>query len=146
MARQRPDTLSVKDKPGYGSAQTIAYGIFMFIGGIAMALTGNIVLEGIGGLLILVGLPLMIIGTIAWNRVQKKQKLQARMGLQNLNPYPQNLNPYPQTVAQPIYIQAQPVSTHTEVTRETVVKVRCKNCASLNYETANRCTNCGATL
>src|SRR5213594_4564804 len=32
-----------------------------------------------------------------------------------------------------------------EVTRE-IVKVRCKNCNSLNYETANRCTNCGASL
>lgn len=32
-----------------------------------------------------------------------------------------------------------------EVTRE-IVKVRCKNCNSLNYETANRCTNCGASV
>lgn len=41
-----------------------------------------------------------------------------------------------------------PVSTREvikEVTRE-IVKVRCKNCNSLNYETANRCTNCGASL
>ncbi len=32
-----------------------------------------------------------------------------------------------------------------EVTRE-IVKVRCKNRNSLNFETANRCTNCAASL
>lgn len=35
--------------------------------------------------------------------------------------------------------------THTEVVRE-VVKVRCKYCNALNFETSQRCSNCGGQL
>lgn len=38
-----------------------------------------------------------------------------------------------------------PGSTHTEIVRE-VVKVRCKYCNALNFETSQRCNNCGAQL
>ena len=34
---------------------------------------------------------------------------------------------------------------HTEVLRE-IVKVRCKYCNSLNFETSQNCSNCGANL
>jgi len=33
----------------------------------------------------------------------------------------------------------------TQIVRE-IVKVRCKYCNTLNYETSQRCTNCGANL
>ena len=36
-------------------------------------------------------------------------------------------------------------STHTEVVRE-IVKVRCKYCGTLNFETSQNCSNCGAHL
>lgn len=36
-------------------------------------------------------------------------------------------------------------STHTEVLRE-IVKVRCRYCNTLNVETSQRCSNCGAQL
>ena len=36
-------------------------------------------------------------------------------------------------------------STHTEVLRE-IVKVRCRYCNTLNLETSQRCSNCGAQL
>ncbi len=36
-------------------------------------------------------------------------------------------------------------STHTEVVHE-VVKVRCRYCNALNFETSQRCGNCGAQL
>jgi hypothetical protein len=35
--------------------------------------------------------------------------------------------------------------THTEVFRE-IVKVRCKYCNALNFETSQNCSNCGAHL
>ena len=35
--------------------------------------------------------------------------------------------------------------THTEVLRE-IVKVRCKYCSALNFETSQNCSNCGAHL
>ena len=35
--------------------------------------------------------------------------------------------------------------THTEVVRE-IVKVRCKYCNALNFETSQNCSNCGAHL
>jgi hypothetical protein len=35
--------------------------------------------------------------------------------------------------------------TRTEVVRE-IVKVRCKYCSALNFETGQRCSNCGAQL
>jgi hypothetical protein len=35
--------------------------------------------------------------------------------------------------------------THTEVLRE-IVKVRCKYCNALNFETSQNCSNCGAHL
>ena len=38
----------------------------------------------------------------------------------------------------------QPQAT-TQIVRE-IVKVRCKYCSSLNYETNERCSNCGAQL
>lgn len=38
-----------------------------------------------------------------------------------------------------------PAQTHTEVVRE-VVKVRCKYCNALNFETSQRCSNCGGQL
>ncbi len=33
----------------------------------------------------------------------------------------------------------------SEITRE-IVKMRCRHCNALNYETSQRCTNCGANL
>ncbi len=36
-------------------------------------------------------------------------------------------------------------TTHTEVVHE-VVKVRCRYCNALNFETSQRCGNCGAQL
>ena len=36
-------------------------------------------------------------------------------------------------------------ATHTEVVTE-IVKVRCKYCDTLNYETSQKCSNCGARL
>ena len=38
-----------------------------------------------------------------------------------------------------------PEPTHTEIVRE-VVKVRCKYCNGLNFETSQRCNNCGGQL
>ena len=38
-----------------------------------------------------------------------------------------------------------PDQTRTEVVRE-VVKVRCKYCNALNFETSQRCSNCGGQL
>ena len=38
-----------------------------------------------------------------------------------------------------------PEQTRTEVVRE-VVKVRCKYCNALNFETSQRCSNCGGQL
>ncbi len=35
--------------------------------------------------------------------------------------------------------------THTQVFRE-IVKVRCKYCNTLNFETSQSCSNCGARL
>ena len=39
----------------------------------------------------------------------------------------------------------QPAPTHTEVVTE-IVKVRCKYCGTLNFETNQNCSNCGAHL
>ncbi len=36
-------------------------------------------------------------------------------------------------------------SSHTEVVRE-IVKVRCKYCNALNFETSQNCSSCGAHL
>jgi len=41
--------------------------------------------------------------------------------------------------------KAEAPSTHTEVFRE-IVKVRCKYCNALNFETSQNCSNCGAHL
>jgi len=38
-----------------------------------------------------------------------------------------------------------PAQGRTEVVRE-VVKVRCKYCNALNFETSQRCSNCGGQL
>ena len=35
--------------------------------------------------------------------------------------------------------------TRTEIVRE-IIKVRCKYCNALNFETSQRCNNCGAQL
>lgn len=39
----------------------------------------------------------------------------------------------------------EPDQNRTEIVRE-VVKVRCKYCNALNFETSQRCSNCGAQL
>jgi len=56
----------------------------------------------------------------------------------------QMMQPYPQQI---IIQTPAPVPTQfrSEVTRE-IVKIRCKSCNSLNFETANRCSNCGASV
>ena len=41
--------------------------------------------------------------------------------------------------------QKKPQTQYSVVTRE-IVKVRCSHRSSLNLETNNRCTNCGASL
>ena len=41
--------------------------------------------------------------------------------------------------------EAAHTTTHTEVLRE-IVKVRCKYCNTLNFETSQSCSNCGAHL
>jgi hypothetical protein len=44
----------------------------------------------------------------------------------------------------------EPSPTHTEIARteivREIVKVRCKYCNTLNLETSQRCSNCGAQL
>jgi len=139
--------MPVPNRPGGASAQTIAYGVFLFVIGIILAgaggATGSIILDSFGALSILIAIPLMIIGWMAYNRAQKKARQTPAPNYPPMNPYPQA---YPQSM-QPINlnIQTPGSSTHSEVTRE-IVKVRCKSCSSLNFETANRCVNCGASL
>ena len=41
--------------------------------------------------------------------------------------------------------EQDPAPTRTEIVRE-IIKVRCKYCNALNFETSQRCNNCGAQL
>jgi len=116
--------------------QIFGIGVLMFIIAIPLAATGNVILGAMSGFFFLVALILMFAGYVGDQDRKKKLRKQMQM------PYP-GAYPYPQQ----IIIQAPPAqtSTHSEITRE-IVKVRCKNCNSLNFETANRCVNCGASL
>ncbi len=39
----------------------------------------------------------------------------------------------------------KPPAQYSEITRE-IVKIRCRHCNGLNFETSTRCNNCGANL
>jgi len=94
----------------------------------------------LGGAFVLLGLIAMFVAFVMNNDNQKKTRQARRVAQQMAKMYPQGFLP-----PQQIIIQAPATSTHSEVTRE-IVKVRCKSCNMLNYETANRCSNCGASL
>jgi hypothetical protein len=110
--------------------------MFLFIG-VPLAASGWYAL---GGAFAFFGLIAMFIAFVMNNDNQKKNRQARRVAQQMAKLYPQGFLP-----PQQIIIQTPAASTHSEVTRE-IVKVRCKSCNMLNYETANRCSNCGASL
>jgi hypothetical protein len=125
-----------------GTAWTFISGIVMFMFlGIPFLASGIYALQVVGGLLFFVGLILMFAAFVQHNDNQKKNRQAQRVA----NQLARMGYATPQAYPQPIIIQAPASSTHSEVTRE-IVKVRCKSCNSLNFETANRCSNCGANL
>ena len=109
---------------------------FLFVG-VPLAGAG---LYALGGMFIFFGFIAMLIGFVMYNDNQKKNRQARRIAQQVAKMYPQGFLP-----PQQIIIQTPATSTHSEVTHE-IVKVRCKSCNMLNFETANRCTNCGASL
>lgn len=111
--------------------QNMAVGLVLFILGILMMATGIIAIQAFGSLLFLISLGLMLMGYVEYAR---KKNLPA--------PAPSTFA-YPQSII--IQTPQMPTQFHSEVTRE-IVKVRCRNCNSLNFETAARCSNCGASL
>jgi|SRR5437667_1864932 len=128
--------LSAPRKNSTSPMQIFLIGIFMFIIAIPLAATGIVALSAVGGFLFLVSLILMLAGYVG--NQDRKKKLRKQMQM-----YPGGY-PYPQQ----IIIQAPPTQTstsHSEVTRE-IVKVRCRHCNSLNFETSARCSNCGANM
>jgi small neutral amino acid transporter SnatA (MarC family) len=126
-----------------GTAWTFLIGLifFLFIG-IPLEASGIYGLQVFGSIFFLVGLVMMFAAYVQHNDNLKKNRQAQRVAQQLVRlGYPQT--PYPQQ----IIIQAPPSSTHSEITHEReIVKVRCKSCSSLNFETANRCSNCGASL
>ena len=110
--------------------------MFLFIGA-PLAGAG---LYALGGTFVLLGLIAMFVAFLMNNDNQKRTHQARRVAQQMAKMYPQGFLP-----PQQIIIQTPSTSTHSEVTRE-IVKVRCKSCNMLNYETANRCSNCGASL
>ena len=113
--------------------------MFLFVG-FPLEGTGVTGLQVFGSLFIVIGLITMFAAFVMNNENEKKKRQAKGIAQQMAAMYPQGLYP-----PQQIIIQAPPISTHSEVTRE-IVKVSCKSCNSLNFETANRCTNCGASL
>src|SRR5438132_14157794 len=101
----------------------------IFIFGFPIGATG---LYSLAGFLFLIGMALMFVGYM--QNGSRKKKLRRQM-----------MQPYPQQIIIQTPVPA-PTQYHSEVTTREIVKVRCKNCNSLNFETANRCTNCGASL
>ncbi len=119
----------------------------MFIAGLISFLFLGLPLIGLGfsalgAIFFFVGLIMMFAAFVQNNDNEKKNRQAQRVAQQLARMgYPQA--PYPQQ----IIVQAPPSSTHSEITHEReIVKVRCKSCSSLNFETANRCSNCGASM
>jgi hypothetical protein len=129
-------------KESHTTLWTFLAGLVMFFFvGIPLAATGIAVLVGLGSMFVIVGL-ITIFAAFKMNGDNERRKKQAQtMARQMAKLYPRGFYPAPQQIV----IQAPPTSTHTEVTRE-IVKVRCKHCNALNFETANYCTNCRASL
>ena len=113
--------------------------MFLFVG-IPLEATGFAIGAALGAMFILIGLVAMFAAFVQNSHNEKEKRQARRVAQQVAKLYPQGFYP-----PQPIIIQAPATSTHSEVTRE-IVKVRCKSCNSLNFETANRCINCGASL
>ena len=117
---------------------TFLIGIVMFLFvGVPLAGAGY---YGLGAIFLFFGFVAMVLGFVMYNDNQKRNRQARRIAQQMAKMYPQGFLP-----PQQIIIQTPGTSTHSEVTRE-IVKVRCKSCNMLNFETANRCTNCGASL
>lgn len=132
-------------KNSHSTAWTFIIGLVLFLFlGVPFSASGVLGLQIVGGMLFLLGLVIMF---AAWmmNSDNEKKKRQAKLVAQQLARmgYATPPTAYPQQ----IIIQTPPSSTHSEITHEReIVKVRCKSCNSLNFETANRCSNCGASL
>jgi hypothetical protein len=114
--------------------QIFLTGLFWLIISIPLA----VVLRLFAGIVFLLGLIFVYAGYVGNQNMKKNLRKEIPMGYPSAPPYPQQ-----------IIIQAPPTqastSTHSEVTRE-IVKVRCRSCNSLNFETSARCFNCGASL
>jgi hypothetical protein len=118
-------------KSSWNPLLTFFLGLLLFFVAFPLAATGLLLLSSLAGILFLVGLVLMLVGYV--QNGSRKKKLRRQM----MQPYPQQI-----IIQTPAPVPAQ---YHSEVTRE-IVKVRCKSCNSLNFETANRCVHCGASL
>src|SRR5205807_8258468 len=118
-------------KSSWNPLLTFFLGLLLFIFAFPFAATGEPALLSLGGFLFLIGMILMFVGYVQNGSRKKKQRRQM------MQPYPQQIIIQTPALAATQY--------HSEVTRE-IVKVRCKSCNSLNFETANRCSNCGASL
>ncbi len=115
-------------KSSWNPLLTLFLGILIFIFSFPIGATG---LYSVAGFMILIGLALMFVGYV--QNGSRKKKLRRQM-----------MQPYPQQII--IQAPAAPAQYHSEVTTREIVKVRCKSCNSLNFETANRCVHCGASL
>src|SRR5205807_1850552 len=118
-------------KSSWNPLLTFFLGLMLFFLAFPLAATGILLLLSLSGIMFLVGLVLMLVGYV--QNGSRKKKLRRQL----TQPYPQQI--IIQTAA------PAPAQYHSEVTRE-IVKVRCKSCNSLNFETANRCSNCGASV
>ena len=110
-----------------GLARLVCYilGFLFVLGGLGAALVS----PAVGGGLFLFGIILIVAGKL-------------------IPKAPETMAPVTQVN---VYQQAPPVvyaapAQQTYVTERETIKVRCRNCGSLNFETANACASCGAPM
>jgi len=110
-----------------GIARLVCYVLgFLFVLG---GLGATLVSPAVGGSLFLFGIILVVVGKL----IPKAPEAAAPVT---------QVNVYQQA---PPMVYAAPAQ-QTYVTERETVKVRCRNCGSLNFETANACASCGAPM
>lgn len=111
-----------------GIARLVCYVLgFLFVLG---GLGATLVSPAVGGGLFLFGIILIVVGKLIPNAPE------AVAPVTQVNVYQQ---------APPPMVYAAPAH-QTYVTERETVKVRCRSCGSLNFETASACASCGAPM
>jgi uncharacterized paraquat-inducible protein A len=108
--------MSAVPNPNHNKLLSMGTGLFLLIFSIMVVVldASNFLAIGLAFFVLMIGIMLVMVGAVV--DLDKKKEISQ---------------------------QAQPTQTHTEIVRE-IVKVRCKYCGTLNLETSQRCSNCGA--